>query len=44
VGKVTRDQLKAIAETKKEDLNASDIDAAIKIIEGTAKSMGIVVV
>ena len=44
VGKVTRDQVVAIAETKKEDLNASDIDAAVKIIEGTARSMGIEVV
>jgi len=41
VGKVTREQLKEIAEIKKEDLNANDIEAAIKIIEGTAKSMGI---
>ncbi|QTA38369.1 50S ribosomal protein L11 [Thermosipho ferrireducens] len=44
VGKVTRDQLKEIAEIKKEDLNANDIEAAIKIIEGTAKSMGLEVV
>ena len=44
VGKVTRDQLVEIAEIKKEDLNASDIDAAVKIIAGTAKSMGIEVV
>ncbi|MBO8139667.1 MAG: 50S ribosomal protein L11 [Thermosipho sp. (in: Bacteria)] len=44
VGKVTREQLKEIAEIKKEDLNANDIEAAIKIIEGTAKSMGIEVV
>ena len=44
VGKVTRDQVAAIAETKKEDLNASDLDAAIRIIEGTARSMGIEVV
>jgi len=44
VGKVTRDQLVAIAETKKEDLNASDIDAAVKIIAGTARSMGIEVI
>jgi large subunit ribosomal protein L11 len=34
----------SIAETKKEDLNASDLDAAVKIIEGTARSMGIEVV
>ena len=44
VGKVTRDQVVGIAETKKEDLNASDLDAAVKIIEGTARSMGIEVV
>lgn len=44
VGKVTKDQVVAIAETKKPDLNASDIDAAVRIIEGTAKSMGIEVV
>lgn len=44
VGKVTRDQLREIAEIKKADLNANDIEAAIKIIEGTAKSMGIEVV
>jgi large subunit ribosomal protein L11 len=44
VGKVTRDQVVSIAETKKEDLNASDLDAAVKIIEGTARSMGIEVV
>ncbi len=41
VGKVTRDQVKEIAETKKPDLNANDVDAAMKIIEGTARSMGI---
>ncbi|ANQ53598.1 MULTISPECIES: 50S ribosomal protein L11 [Thermosipho] len=44
VGKVTRDQIREIAEIKKEDLNANDIEAAMKIIEGTAKSMGIEVV
>ncbi|ABR30506.1 50S ribosomal protein L11 [Thermosipho melanesiensis] len=44
VGKVTREQIKEIAEIKKEDLNANDIEAAMKIIEGTAKSMGIEVV
>jgi large subunit ribosomal protein L11 len=41
VGKVTRDQVRAIAETKMPDLNANDVDAAMKIIEGTARSMGI---
>lgn len=44
VGKVTRDQLVAIAEEKKNDLNASDIDAAVEMIAGTARSMGIEVV
>ncbi len=41
VGKVTRDQVRAIAETKMPDLNANDVDSAMKIIEGTARSMGI---
>jgi large subunit ribosomal protein L11 len=41
VAKVTWDQVRDIAETKKEDLNANDIDAASKIIAGTARSMGI---
>jgi large subunit ribosomal protein L11 len=41
VGKVTREQVRAIAETKMPDLNANDVDAAMKIIEGTARSMGI---
>ena len=44
VGKVTRDQLKQIAETKMKDLNANDIDAAISIIAGTARSMGLEVI
>ena len=44
VGKVTRDQLVEIATTKMEDLNAADIDAAVNIIAGTARSMGIEVV
>ncbi len=41
VGTVTRDQVREIAETKMPDLNANDIDAAMKIVEGTARSMGI---
>ena len=41
VGTVTRDQLKEIAETKMVDLNARDIDAAIQVIAGTARSMGL---
>ena len=44
VAKVTWDQVREIAETKKADLNANDIDAAAKIIAGTARSMGITVV
>ena len=44
VGTVTRDQLREIAETKMVDLNANDIDAAINIIAGTARSMGLEVV
>lgn len=41
VGTVTTDQLREIAEIKMKDLNARDMDAAIKIIAGTARSMGI---
>ncbi len=41
VGSVTKAQVKKIAEIKMPDLNARDIDAAMKIIEGTARSMGI---
>lgn len=41
VGSVTRDQVKQIAEAKMVDLNANDIDAAMRIIEGSARSMGI---
>ena len=40
-GRVTRNQIREIAEVKMADLNANDIDAAAKIIEGTARSMGI---
>jgi large subunit ribosomal protein L11 len=43
VGTVTRDQVRHIAETKMTDLNANDMDAAMKIIEGTARSMGLIV-
>ena len=43
VGTVPRNKVKEIAETKMEDLNANDIEAAMKIIEGTARSMGIVI-
>jgi large subunit ribosomal protein L11 len=41
VGKVTRAQLEEIAEAKKQDLNARDMDQAVKLIAGTARSMGI---
>lgn len=41
VGKITKEQARQIAETKMEDLNANDVDQAMKIIEGTARSMGI---
>ncbi|MEK7463028.1 MAG: 50S ribosomal protein L11 [Patescibacteria group bacterium] len=44
VGKVTREDVRKIAERKMPDLNAYDIDAAMRIIEGTARNMGIEVV
>jgi len=44
VGEVTRAQVKEIAEAKAPDLNAHDVDMAMRIIEGTARSMGIEVV
>jgi large subunit ribosomal protein L11 len=44
VGRVTRNQIREIAEVKMADLNANDIDAASKVVEGTARSMGIEVV
>jgi len=43
VGKVTKSQVREIAEKKMVDVSARDIDAAVKIIEGTARSMGITV-
>ena len=43
-GKVTKSQVKEIAEYKMQDLNANDVEAAMKIIEGTARNMGIEVV
>ncbi|NJN21553.1 MAG: 50S ribosomal protein L11 [Leptolyngbya sp. RL_3_1] len=43
VGSITRAQLQEIAETKMPDLNANDIDAAMRIIEGTARNMGVTV-
>jgi large subunit ribosomal protein L11 len=44
VGKVTRKQIEEIARTKLKDLNAADIDAAMRTIEGTARSIGLDVV
>ncbi|MBI4948450.1 50S ribosomal protein L11 [Candidatus Berkelbacteria bacterium] len=44
IGKVTAEQVRAIAENKMSDLNARTIEQAVKIIEGTAKSMGIEVI
>ena len=44
VGTVTRDQLREIAELKMKDLNAFDVEAATRVIEGTARSMGLTVV
>jgi large subunit ribosomal protein L11 len=44
VGKISRDKVKEIAELKMEDLNAGSVEAAMKIIAGTARSMGLEVV
>jgi large subunit ribosomal protein L11 len=44
VGKITRAQLQEIAQTKMPDLNANDINAAMNIVEGTARNMGVTVV
>jgi large subunit ribosomal protein L11 len=41
VGRLSKDQLRSIAETKLPDLNANDIDAAMKIIAGSARSLGL---
>jgi large subunit ribosomal protein L11 len=43
VGKISRDQVREIANTKMPDLNANDVEAAMKIVEGTARSMGVLV-
>lgn len=43
VGRVTRDQVREIAETKMKDLNAIDIEGAMKQVEGSARSMGITI-
>src|SRR3989344_9033197 len=44
VGKITRSQLKEIAEQKMQDMNTNDLEGAMKIIEGTARNMGIEIV
>ncbi|MGE5453723.1 MAG: 50S ribosomal protein L11 [Methylocystaceae bacterium] len=44
VGQVNRTKVREIAETKMQDLNASDIEAAMRMVEGTARSMGITIV
>ena len=43
VGSITYNQLKDIAQTKMPDLNANDIDAAMNIVEGTARNMGVLI-
>jgi large subunit ribosomal protein L11 len=43
VGSINRAQLKEIAETKMPDLNANDVDAAMRIVEGTARNMGVTI-
>ena len=43
VGSITTDQLRQIAETKMPDLNANDIEAAMRIIAGTARNMGVTI-
>jgi large subunit ribosomal protein L11 len=43
IGTLSRAKVREIAETKMKDLNANDVDAAMKIIEGTARSMGVAV-
>jgi large subunit ribosomal protein L11 len=44
VAKVKRDKVREIAELKKEDLNANEVEAAMRMIEGTARSMGIEII
>jgi large subunit ribosomal protein L11 len=41
VGTITRDQIRQIAETKMKDLNANDVEAAMRMVEGTCRSMGV---
>ncbi|MDZ7266097.1 MAG: 50S ribosomal protein L11 [candidate division KSB1 bacterium] len=44
IGKVTKEQVRQIAQSKMEDLNANDLEAAMRMVQGTARSMGIEVV
>jgi len=44
VGKITKDQLRQIAEVKMSDLNAHDVDAAMNTLAGTARSMGVTII
>jgi large subunit ribosomal protein L11 len=44
VGKVTKDQVKEIAQIKLKDLNAVDLEGAIRTVEGTARSMGLEII
>ena len=44
VAKITKEQVRAIAEQKMEDLNAASVEAAMRMVEGTARSMGVTVV
>lgn len=44
IGRVSRDQVRDIAQTKMADLNAANLEAAIKMVEGTARSMGIEII
>ena len=43
-GKISRDKVREIAEAKMKDLNANDVDAAMRMVEGSARSMGLEVV
>ena len=43
VGKITREQLEEIAKTKMKDMNAADVDAAVRTLAGSARSMGVIV-
>lgn len=43
VGKITREQLEEIAKTKQKDMTAADVDAAVRTLAGSARSMGVIV-